>query len=69
MKDKKQCYFCANNIRIIDYKNVEPLKRFLSMQAKILPKNQTGLCAKHQRKLSRTIKRARIMSLLPFVAR
>jgi small subunit ribosomal protein S18 len=67
--NQKQCYFCTNNIRIIDYRNVEILKRFLNVQAKILPKKQTGVCSKHQRKLAQAVKRARIMSLLPFIAR
>lgn len=67
--EKKQCYFCTNNIKEVDYKNVEILKRFLNPQAKILNKKQTNACAKHQRKIARAIKRARIMSFLPFVMR
>lgn len=64
----RQCYFCANNIKEIDYKETEILKKFLDSQAKILPKEETGICAKHQRRLSRAIKNSRIMALLPFVA-
>lgn len=64
----RQCYFCANNIKEIDYKETEILKKFLDFQAKILPKEETGVCAKHQRRLSRAIKNSRIMALLPFVA-
>jgi small subunit ribosomal protein S18 len=64
----KQCYFCANNIKEIDYKETEILKKFLDFQAKILPKEETSVCAKHQRRLSRAIKNSRIMALLPFVA-
>ncbi|MDM7323862.1 MAG: 30S ribosomal protein S18 [Thermus sp.] len=49
-----------------DYRNVEVLKRFLSETGKILPRRRTGLTAKEQRILARTIKRARILGLLPF---
>ncbi|MGQ9693049.1 MAG: 30S ribosomal protein S18 [Thermaceae bacterium] len=49
-----------------DYKNVEVLKKFLSETGKILPRRRTGLTAKEQRILARTIKRARVLGLLPF---
>ncbi|GAB5603631.1 30S ribosomal protein S18 [Thermus sp. FJN-A] len=49
-----------------DYRNVEVLKRFLSETGKILPRRRTGLSAKEQRILARTIKRARVLGLLPF---
>jgi len=64
-----QCYFCKNQIKDIGWKDVEILQRFLSISAKIKPRKKTGACAKHQRKLSKAIKRARIMGLLPFVAK
>jgi small subunit ribosomal protein S18 len=64
-----QCYFCTNNLKEIDYKEADTLKRFLDSQSKILSKEKTGLCAKHQRKLARAIKTSRIMGLLPFVSR
>ncbi len=60
------CYFCQQNIKNIDYKNVESLKRFISSQMKIYPRRKTGLCAKHQRQLKKAVKRARFMALLPF---
>ena len=63
---KKVCYFCANHIDYIDYKDVELLKRYISEKGKILPRRVTGTCAKHQRILTVAIKRARIMGLLPF---
>ena len=63
---KKVCYFCANHIDYIDYKDVDLLKRYLSEKGKILPRRVTGTCAKHQRTLTVAIKRARIMGLLPF---
>ncbi|MFH1551552.1 MAG: 30S ribosomal protein S18 [bacterium] len=64
----KQFYFCTNNIKTIDYKNVELLKRFIDSFAKILPTKQTHVCAKHQRKLSSAVKNARFMALIPFVS-
>ena len=66
-KKEKICYFCLNKIDEIDYKNVEILQRFINIYKKILPRKRTGVCAWHQRKLARAIKRARIMALLPFV--
>lgn len=63
---RKVCYFCANHIDHPDYKDIELLSRFVSDKGKILPRRVTGTCAKHQRVLTSTIKRARIMALLPF---
>lgn len=64
---KEQCFFCSQNLIDIDYKEVDLLKRFTSGQAKIIDPMHTGTCAKHQRKLSQAVKRARFMSLLPYV--
>lgn len=64
---RRVCHFCANHIDHPDYKDVELLGRFVSEKGKILPRRVTGVCAKHQRTLTSTIKRARIMALLPFV--
>lgn len=55
---KKVCYFCANHVDYIDYKDVELLKRYISEKGKILPRRVTGTCAKHQRTLTVAIKRA-----------
>jgi small subunit ribosomal protein S18 len=66
---EKNCYFCTNNIGVIDYKDTETLKKFLDPQAKILPRKKSNTCLKHQRKLSRAIKRGRFLGLLPFVSR
>lgn len=63
---KKVCYFTANHIESIDYKDVELLKRFISEKGKILPRRVTGTSAKYQRMLTTAIKRARVMALLPF---
>jgi len=65
--DQKHCYFCLYGIKEVDYKDVELLRRFISSYEKILPGKRKGTCAKHQRKLSQAIKRARYMALLPYV--
>jgi len=66
---KTVCYFCAQNIKSIDYKDTEILRHFISAQAKIMPRKRSHLCAKHQRHLASAIKCARFMALLPFSAR
>lgn len=66
---EKVCYFCANNTKIVDYKNTEVLRHFISAQAKIMPRKRSYLCAKHQRRLATAIKRARFMALLPISTR
>jgi small subunit ribosomal protein S18 len=63
----QQCFFCSQNLKNIDYKETELLRRFVSSQAKIIDPRHTSICAKHQRKLSEAIKRARFMALLPYV--
>ena len=64
---KKVCYFKKNNITVIDYKDLELLKRFISANGKIIPRRVTGTGAKYQRLLATAIKRARQMALLPYV--
>lgn len=66
IKQEKQCHFCVNNIKEIDYKDSQGLRRFVNSYGKIFPKKRTGVCAKHQRKLATAVKRARVMALLPF---
>jgi len=60
------CQFCTDKSLTIDYKQSEPLKRFITDDGKIRPRRQTGTCAKHQRELARAIKRSRHIALLPF---
>ncbi|WP_293171500.1 30S ribosomal protein S18 [Oceanithermus sp.] len=62
----KVCQFCTGELEITDYKDAKMLKRFLSETGKILPRRRTGVCAKHQRRLATTIKRARILAIVPF---
>jgi small subunit ribosomal protein S18 len=68
MNNTKQDYFNANNIKFIDYKDVENLKKFTNPNGRIMPRKRTGLTAKNQRSLAEAIKRARFMALLPYVA-
>jgi len=60
------CPFCKSKTNP-DYKDVEVLARYMSDRAKVLGKARTGICSKHQRKISISIKRARHLALLPFV--
>ncbi len=64
---EKTCYLCENKIDKVDYKDHEFLRRFLNSQGKIYPPRRFGTCAKHQRILTRALKRARVMALVPFV--
>lgn len=64
---RKVCTFCANKSSVIDYKDVEKLRGFITDRAKIAPRRRTGTCARHQRALAIAIKRARHIALLPYV--
>lgn len=68
IKAKKVCRFTQNNIKYIDYKDVKLLQKYITEQGKIIPKRITGTSAKYQRELSKAIKRARHMALLPYVS-
>jgi len=63
---KKICKFCENLEWKIDYKDYKTLRRFITDQGKIIPRRITGTCARHQRELTRAIKRARNIALLPY---
>ena len=65
---KKFCRFCAEKELQLDYKNVYLVKQFISERGKIVPRRISGTCAKHQRKLTTEIKKARIVALIPFTA-
>ena len=65
---RKVCRFCADKSLVADYKNPELLKNFVTERGKILPRRVTGTCAKHQRRLTNAIKKARIMALMPFTS-
>jgi small subunit ribosomal protein S18 len=65
---RKVCRFCADKNLVMDYKDVDLLRHFITEHGKILPRRITGTCAKHQRKLTTAIKNARIMALIPFTS-
>jgi small subunit ribosomal protein S18 len=62
------CQFCVDKIKIVDYKDLSRLRRFLSERGKIEPRRKTGTCAAHQRSLNVALKNARLLALLPFTA-
>lgn len=65
---KKVCSFCVDKVETIDYKEIGRLRKYVTERGKILPRRISGNCAKHQRQLTRAIKRARNVALLPFTA-
>ena len=62
----RTCTFCSDKEQKIDYKNYDLLRRYVHEDGKIRPRRQSGNCAKHQRKIAISIKRARHLALLPF---
>jgi len=66
-KKEKYCRFKKHNIKYVDYKDAEFLKQFLNEQGKILPRRLTGTSLKYQRKVSKAVKRARHLAILPYV--
>ncbi len=67
-RKKRECKFTRAGLEYIDYKNAEMLRKFMNDQGKILPRRVTGTSSKHQRQLSRAIKQARFLGMLPYVA-
>jgi small subunit ribosomal protein S18 len=65
---RKVCSFCVDHVEEIGYKDVGKLRRYLSDRGKIEPRRKTGTCAKHQRRLTIALKRARHLALLPYTA-
>ncbi|MBC8525817.1 MAG: 30S ribosomal protein S18 [Candidatus Cloacimonetes bacterium] len=63
---KRFCRFCKYPDTVIDYKNIDILKKYIIESGKIIPRRISGNCSKHQRKLAREIKRARQMALIPY---
>jgi small subunit ribosomal protein S18 len=64
---RKVCRFCADSTLAINYKDPRSLRYFITERGKIIPRRLSGCCAKHQRALTRAIKRARTIALLPYV--
>lgn len=60
------CQFCTDHSVVIDYKQIDLLRRYIQEDGKIRPRRQTGTCAKHQRAVAQAIKQARHLALLPY---
>ena len=65
---RKVCKFCADKVDLIDYKDVRRLRNFITERGKITPRRISGSCARHQRQLTRAVKRARTVALMPYTA-
>src|SRR5581483_5041014 len=62
---RRVCIYCKDKNKVIDYKNGDQLRRYLTDRGKIRPRRKIGTCARHQRELALAIKRARHLALLP----
>ena len=65
---QKPCRFCEDKDTHVDYKDERKLRRYISDRGKIIPRRMSGVCERHQRMLTRAVKRARHIALLPFVS-
>ena len=68
LKKKRICRFCEEGVAYIDFKDEKRLMRFTTEQGKIIPRRTSGACAKHQRQLTRSIKIARELAMIPYVS-
>jgi small subunit ribosomal protein S18 len=66
IRRRKVCRFCSSRVDEIDYRDVRTLSHYIDSRARIKNRRRTGVCAKHQRKLAKVVKRAREMALLPY---
>lgn len=66
-QEAKMCAFCVQNISDVSPRDTMTLRRYISSFMKIAPRRRSGLCAMHQRKVARSIKVARELSLLPYI--
>jgi small subunit ribosomal protein S18 len=64
---KKFCRFCVDKVKSIDYKDAKRLESFITERGKILSSRISGNCAKHQRRIAEAIKKARFVSLIPYI--
>jgi len=69
VRRRRECAFCTDRSKVIDYKDTELLQRYVTDHARMRPRRTTGTCAKHQRALAKAIKRARHLALLPYSTR
>ena len=65
-RKKRVCNFCVDNTTVVNYKDVNKLRKYVSERGKILPRRITGNCAKHQRALTIAVKRARHIALMAY---
>ncbi len=65
-KKRRVCAFCVDKVDVLDYKDLSKFRKFVTDRGKIVPRRNSGVCAKHQRELASAIKRARFIALLPF---
>ena len=63
---RKFCKLCLDKVETIDYKDVRRLEKFMTDRAKVVPRRVSGMCARHQVQVSRAIKRARFVAILPY---
>lgn len=68
VREQAECRFCREKINYLDYKDIDGLQKLLTQRGKIFSRKRSGNCAGHQRKAQIAIKRARFMSLLPYVS-
>lgn len=66
MAGQKQCFFCTSSHKVVDYKDADTLRKFMSSHMRIVPRRRSSLCASHQRELARAVKRARFLGLVPY---
>ena len=65
---RKVCKFCVDKVDLVDFNDVRRLRSFVSERGKITPRRISGSCARHQRQLTRAIRRARTVALVPYTA-
>lgn len=65
---RKVCIFCADKTKVLDWKRLENLRRFIGDSGEIYPRRKSGLCARHQRRVAAAIKRARHLALIPYTS-
>ncbi len=66
---RKHCQFCKDDVKFIDYKDTQTLRRYITDRGKIKSRRVTGVCRRHQNDLANAIKRARVMALLPYTVK
>ncbi len=62
------CEFCRGKVDVVDYKDAQLLRRYITERGKMEPRRKVGTCAKHQRTVSQAVKRARHLALIPYTA-